>query len=192
MTNRLVSSTILPHTDWHFSQTYRAPTLRSRPRCPRDWKEVYTARGEVFAEFLCGDPSTSYHFMAQVGQQYMDTGKYRHFDRVSTGSTARSTPLGRDSPESRYPIGQYVHDQLRIIWVVCFQMNREVVWTVHAGVHGEGSGLMEDRPALSRLKASPPPLRSGRGGWLPFRRLEPSLWVDSESRCTPARGPPKG
>jgi len=40
-----------------------------------------------------------------------------------------------------YPVGQYIHDQIRVVGIICFQMHPEVVRTIHAFVHHEDTGL---------------------------------------------------
>jgi hypothetical protein len=39
------------------------------------------------------------------------------------------------------PIGQYIHDQIRVVRIICFQMHPEVVRTIHPFMHHEDTGL---------------------------------------------------
>lgn len=43
----------------------------------------------------------------------------------------------------RDPVGQYVHNQIWIVWFICFQMNRKIIWTLswRQSRSGDGSGL---------------------------------------------------
>jgi hypothetical protein len=43
-----------------------------------------------------------------------------------------------------YPIGQHIHDQIRSLGVIRFEMHRKVVRPIHAFVHHENTGL-DDR-----------------------------------------------
>ena len=50
----------------------------------------------------------------------------------------------------RYPIGQYVHNQIGICRIVRLEMNPKVMRTVHAFVHHEDTGF-NDR-AFARIE----------------------------------------
>lgn len=63
----------------------------------------------------------------------------------------------------RYPIGYYIHNHIRIYRVVGPEMNSEVMWTIHAFVHHEDTGLdncaftgLEDHRTDGKLRGSAP------------------------------------
>jgi len=43
--------------------------------------------------------------------------------------------LPKQIPTSGYPIRQNIHNQIRVIGIVCFEVNSEVVRTVHTRMH---------------------------------------------------------
>jgi hypothetical protein len=53
----------------------------------------------------------------------------------------KSAPLLLSLAGLRNPIGEHVHNQIRIGGVICLEIHSEVMWAIHACVHHEYSGF---------------------------------------------------